>query len=199
MPGADPDWVEQNELKKRQPEHGFKAHAKRQSAALRQKYGWSADERIDCFDLAEAMGISISRLTEHEEREAVEQLVHHDPSCFSAATLHLDGATRVILNDTHNPERQTSNLAHEIGHVWLAHEEAPFLSDAGCRELDVVVEVEAAYFGSVLLVSDAAVLRLARSGLTIPESAAELGVSTQMMQWRYNDSGAARRLKPRPR
>lgn len=199
MPRADPDWVEPGQLKKRKPERGFKAHAKRQTVSLRQKHGWSEHGRIDCFELAVAMGITIAKLTESPEVEAVEQLVNQDPSCFSAVTVYRGDAATIIVNDAHSPERQASSLAHEIGHVALAHEDAPFLSDTGCRELDVVVEVEASYFGSVLLVPDAAVLRLARRGLTIPQAAEELGVSTQMMQWRYNDSGAARRVGDRRR
>lgn len=199
MPATDLDWIEQSQLKKRKPRHGFKAHAKRAGLALRVEHGWAADSRIDCFELAAAMDVTVLGLSDLDACDAVHQLLRVDPNCFSAATLHSEDGIAVLLNDGHAPERQASNLAHEIGHVALTHEGAPVLSDSGCREHDAEVEIEANYFGSVLLVPDAAVLRLARAGLTIAQAADELGVSTQMMQWRYNDSGAAKRLAGRRR
>ena len=197
MPSAEPDWVARSQLKKRKPRHGFKADANRRTAALRAEHGCSAHGRIDCLELAQSMGITVVRLSDLDDCDAVHRLTSVDPSSFSAATLRHEHGTAILLNDAHSPERQASNLAHEIGHIVLEHQDAPPLSDAGCREIDAVVEVEADIFGSILLVPEQAVLRYARAGKTIEESAEALGVSTQMMRWRHNMCGASKRVQRR--
>jgi hypothetical protein len=195
MPTAESTWVDASQLRKRKLRHGFKAHAKRTANELREEHGYSRIARIDAIELAEAMNITVAPLSSFPECVTTLHLTNNDPTSFSAATLRLEEQTMIVHHDGHTIERQMSNVGHEIGHVVLAHEDSPPFSLNGCRDIYADIENEAAYFGSVLLVPDEAVLTLARKGRTIAESAEILGVSVQMMQWRFNDSGAARRLR----
>jgi Zn-dependent peptidase ImmA (M78 family) len=124
---------------------------------------------------------------------------HHlsqiEPSTMSAATVRGHGRVGIWLNDSHAPERQRSNLAHEIGHVVLDHEDAPPLNEVGCRDFHADMEAEADYFGSVLLVPEVAAVAVVRAATPVSQAAEHFGVSEQMMQWRINDSGALVRTR----
>jgi hypothetical protein len=194
MPNADEPVVTRTSLQRRKLRHGFKAEAKRRTIKVRRAHGLGDYDPLDCFELARCIGVKVYRVSEFPTDHA-HHLIHTDPGAFSAATLRFDGHHGVLLNDSHADERQASNLAHELGHVLLEHEEFPPLNDHGCREHDADLEAEAEYFGSVLLVTDAAVMNVARAGTAIDVAAAKYGVSKQMMQWRYNDCGARRRLE----
>jgi hypothetical protein len=194
MLDTDKSVVTRTSLQRRKLRHGFKADAKRLSIEVRRAHGFGDYDPVDCFELARRLGVSLYLVSDFPTDHA-HHLLHADPRAFSAATLRSDGRYGVLLNDGQVAERQASNLAHELGHVVLKHEEFPPLNDHGCREHDADIEAEAEYFGSVLLVTDAAVMRVARAGTAIDVAAARYSVSKQMMQWRYNDSGARRRLE----
>jgi Zn-dependent peptidase ImmA (M78 family) len=162
---------------------------------VRAKAGFDLYEPLDCFAVANALDIFVYRLSEYGPFDAVSHLLDVEPDVFSAATVRSGDDTAIVVNDAHSRARVSSNLAHELGHVVLEHQDAPPLNDHGCREHHADVEAEADYFASVLLVPDRAVMRAARAGLSVAESAAQLGVSQPMMQWRWNDAGAKRRLQ----
>lgn len=187
--------MDAKQLRKKGLRRGFKAEAKRTADALRNEHGYGPHVRLDAVELAGQMGIDVAPLSSFPACDATRHLTRVDPTSFSAATLRLEERTMILHHDGHTVERQMSNVAHEIGHVVLNHEDSPPLSPEGCRDIHADIENEATYFGSVLLVPDEAVLSLARQGRTIAESSAILGVSVQMMRWRYNDSGAAKRLQ----
>lgn len=195
MPDADePAAITRAALRRRKLQRGFKAHAKRETIAVRRAHGYDDCDPLDCFDLAQRLGVHVYRLSEFDA-DGARHLLSVGSGDFSAATLRVDGCCGIVINDGHARERQASSVAHELGHVLLDHEEFPWLSDQGCREHDAGIEAEAEYFAGVLLVTDVAVMRFARAGVPIDEAAAQYGVSQQMMQWRFNDAGARRRLE----
>lgn len=187
--------ISRSQLHKRDLPHGFKAKAKRRSLEVRVAAGFADDDPLDCDRLAHHLGITIVRMSELEPNQHTYHLSEVEPGALSAATVRRGNKTGIWLNDSHSDARQSSNLAHEIAHVLLGHEDAPPLNESGCREYHAGVEAEADYMGSVLLVTDAAALTVVRGGMSIEDAAFEFGVSPQLMRWRVNDSGARIRVQ----
>ncbi|MBL8776057.1 MAG: ImmA/IrrE family metallo-endopeptidase [Acidimicrobiales bacterium] len=190
MPTADDDHLSRAQLRKRKLPYGFKAAAKLQSLRVRSAAGAGVHDRVCCFELADQLDIKIIRLSEMPESEYSHHLTHVEPNAMSAAIVRRRDRVGIWLNDSHSPARQQSNLAHELAHVILDHQDAPPLNETGCRELHAGVEAEADYFGSVLLVPEPAAVEVVRSGVPLVKAAEHFGVSEQMMRWRINDSGA---------
>lgn len=118
---------------------------------------------------------------------------------FSAAAC-FDGFSAFILhNDIHDPKRQASDLAHELGHILLRHPPAnPFHPD-GIREFSDEHELEAERLGPTLLVSDAAAIDacrlLADKRFTLQALSDHWGITEEVIRMRINLSGAKRRLQ----
>lgn len=186
-------------LRRRKLRYGFKAQAKRDAISVRRSQGFDDYAPLDWRALAAGLDVRIYALTELSGAPQDDPAVHHltsvDPDAFSAATVPFDGHHGVLLNDSHSEERQASNATHELSHILLEHETFPPLNDSGCREFHADVEAEAAYMGSVLLITDKAVMRIARAGTDLDEAARQFGISTEMLRWRYNDCGARRRVE----
>lgn len=195
MQSAADRLVSRSALRRRQLRRGFKAQAKRESTSLRRAHGFGDHDPLDVWELAQAIGVPIFGLSDLGlDNPHVRHLRDVEPTVFSAALVPCGEAKGILVNDGHSDERQVSSVAHELAHVACQHEDTPVLSDSGCRELHADVEAEADYYGSVLLVTDAAVMKFARGGASVDEAAATFGVSRQMMQWRFNDCGAAKRV-----
>ena len=112
-----------------------------------------------------------------------------------------DGSRRAIVhNDSHAPVRQCSNLGHELSHGLLAHPPTPAIDDTGCRIWNQDIEDEATWLSGCLLVTESAALAIAGGRWTTEEAAARFGVSTAMINYRLNATGArdARLHEPRP-
>jgi Zn-dependent peptidase ImmA (M78 family) len=195
MPGDDEQLVSRSALRKRKLRHGFKAAAKRQAIAVRRAHGLDDTDEFECHRIAKAEGIFVYTLTLLQPSPHVDHLFDVDPQALSALTVRDGDAVAVLVHDGHSAERQRSSLAHELAHVLLGHEDTPPLNDSGCREMHADVEAEADYLGSVLLVTDDAVMHYARQDVPLEVAASRLGVSVPMMRWRYNDCGARRRLE----
>jgi hypothetical protein len=192
---AEDHTVSRAQLRKRKLRHGFKAAAKRHSLELRRVHGYGETDSVDCYDLADEAGIEIVRLSELPASTHTHHLTEIAPEVMSAATVKHEDKVAIWINNHHSRPRQMANLAHEIGHVALDHQHTPVLNDGGCREHDADIEAEADYFGSVLLVTDRMALDVFETGEPIDEAAERCGVSRQLMQWRVNDSGAAKRVQ----
>jgi len=90
--------------------------------------------------------------------------------------------------------RQASNLTHELSHALLLHPPTPALDDHGCRLWNQNIEDEAQWLAGALLVTEDAALWIARGGASVPTAALRLGVSEQMIRYRLNVTGAAKRI-----
>ena len=112
-----------------------------------------------------------------------------DTDSLSAITI-LQGYRRLIVhNDTHHPNRQASNLSHELSDSILEHEPAPLANAEGQRFWNAEVEQEATWLGAALLVPREAALAMIRSGRLAPEIAAHFGVSEELCSWRIRQTG----------
>jgi hypothetical protein len=176
---------------------GFKAEANRISLRLRRSLELLPHAPINLNRAARHFGIAIAKLTEFSAEcpDAVRQLTMIDRSAFSAVTLPLDGDRRVIIhNDSHNRVRQRSNIAHELAHIILRHPFKLLIGPTGCRELDQDTEEEAAWLGSVILITDEAALHIVREGMDARTACNRYRVSAALLRMRINASGARARI-----
>jgi Zn-dependent peptidase ImmA (M78 family) len=178
---------------------GFAAEADRLATAVRSELGLGAHDRLDPRLLADLYGVPVCSLADLVEEGAdpssIERLTAVDPGCFSAGTVLVGSSRLIIVNPVHPPGRSANSLAHELAHLLLEHTPGPAMGPGGCRVWDQDMEDEATLLASILLVPRDAALACARAGLPHPIGAARFGVSTELMQWRTNHSGAARQAQ----
>lgn len=177
-------------------ERGFKAHANRVAAAVREEIGLTPHMPLDCVVLAEHLGIPLLQFTDLYERlssKSWRQLVEVDEGAFSALTVFTPSRT-VVLNDMHHPNRQRSSLAHELAHALLLHPPMPAHSIKYGNHRDSLQEEEAGYLGGALLIPEGACLALARADTPLDIAADRFCVSKDFVQYRLRVSGALVRV-----
>lgn len=97
----------------------------------------------------------------------------------------------IIFNDGNSDARQNSDIAHELSHGLLLHEPRGAIVN-GCRDYVRSDEEKAAWLSGCLLVPRAAAVAIAMEGTPMGVAAVAYGVSTQMMTFRVNSTGARR-------
>jgi hypothetical protein len=178
---------------------GFQAQAERLTAAVRSELGLGVHDRLDPRRLAGEYGVPIAPITdltsEGARARSIRQLTIVDRGCFSAGTV-LAGTTRLIIfNPVHGDGRLANSVTHELAHLLLEHRPGPAIGPGGCRVWDQDMEDEANLLAAVLLVPREAALACARVGLPHAIGALRFGVSTDLMRWRTDHSGAARQAR----
>lgn len=121
------------------------------------------------------------------------------PSCWSAVTLVVGEKTLVILNSSHSPGRQASDLMHELAHRIRNHEpEEMSISSEGLMLLkayDKEQEEEADWLAGVLLLPRDALVYIRREGMSDEEVIAAYGVSKRMYTYRLSMTGVNRQFR----
>jgi hypothetical protein len=177
---------------------GFKADAERIAELVRRDLGLEPLDRIDCFALAEALGIPVVSLGELREDGASESSIGRLMSAetgFSAATVVVGPRRLIVYNPRHEPSRKASTLAHELAHVILEHEAAPAIGVGGCRHWDGRQEAEADWLGGTLLVPRAGALAWMLQSDDVDAGARNFGVSVELFRWRINHTGVVREVQ----
>ena len=174
---------------------GFKANAERIATEIRDELNLQNEHPLDPFELAEHLAIPVINMAQASRASSSSSFSKYfssvDPDCFSAVTV-FSGYKRIIVhNETHHPNRQASNLTHEVSHSLLEHEPTPVVASDGQRYWDPEVEREANWLGAALLVPRDGALHLAKSGQSTEEIAAHYGVSEALCRWRISQSGIA--------
>jgi hypothetical protein len=176
--------------------YGLKSECESLAAAVRAEIGLSTSEPLNPRALAAHLGIPVHPLSSLGGNDAAAAAIDYvrtgDPSVMSAMTIFPDWPRRhriIIFNDANTPQRQNSDLAHELSHGLRLHEPRHAIV-SGCRDYAKVEEDEAAWLSGCLLVPRNAALAAAMSSVPIERAAAEYGVSNQMMSWRINATGA---------
>lgn len=176
---------------------GFKTDAAGLAKEIRAELGLGPFDRLDPYELARHLDIPVLALSELRESapDAVRHFLSTEPEAFSAVTV-FRGHYRVnVHNDAHSWPRQNSNLTHELAHGLLHHEPAPALDGkTGCRNLNTTNEDEASWLTGELLITEEMALAVARGQYSPSEAESRLGVSTQMLRWRLNMTGAYKRV-----
>jgi Zn-dependent peptidase ImmA (M78 family) len=175
---------------------GFKTEANNLADELRRELKLGP---LDCLDpqaLAELLKIPILDLSDlAAESPALLHLLNVEPDVFSAVTVFRGWKRTIVHNDAHALVRQNSNLAHELSHGVLGHPPTAALDDRGCRHWNQGVEDEASWLAGILLVPEAATIEIVRRGLDLRSAGEHFGVSTKMIQFRLNATGAVKRVQ----
>lgn len=170
---------------------GFKAETERLVVDIRNEFGVPPRGRLDAFKLAKWLDIETVPIS-HAGPEALGKL--EAVNCnFNAATVRKGHGHIIFYNDLSNSARQQSDIAHELGHIYLEHEMSPISTGDKLRDIDV--EKEADWFGFALLIPTQAALSIARANLTDAEGAELLGVSEEALRYRMNMTGARKRAR----
>lgn len=177
-------------------QRGFKTWAKQIAEDTRRELGLGPLDCLDPRKLADWLAIPVMDLSSLlESAPSVDHLLTKESSAFSAVTV-FDGPRRAIVhNDGHAPVRQNSNLSHELSHGLLGHPPTPAMDDTGCRVWSQDIEDEATWLAGCLLVTEQAALAIARGRWSVDEAAARFGVSTAMISYRINATGARTRVQ----
>lgn len=172
---------------------GFKAEAEERAHEIRDDLGLPDHAPLPVLDLAGHLGIPVVPLSNfrRDAPAAASLFLGKELETFSALTIFRGTRRLVVHNDAHTDGRQSSNLAHELAHGLLLHPPAPAIDDLGCRFWDQTIE-EANWLAGALLVPKPAAIHIAkRERHTALETLAEeYAVSTQMLVWRLNVTGA---------
>lgn len=172
---------------------GFKAEAERIALALRAEIGLRLADRLDPMSLARHLAIPVFGLSVIARAAPANSFCHYfstvDPDSFSAITISRGYRRLIVHNDAHHPNRQRSNLAHELSHTILGHELAPLADFHGHRFWNGDMEREATWLGAALLVPRDAALAMVKSGKSTAVIASHFGVSEDLCTWRIRQTG----------
>lgn len=180
---------------------GFKADAKRKSLALREKLGIKEDESLNCFSLAEYLGIPIHPVDKLRQfgmaTEEINLICYlKGKQEFSAVTIAVRYGHLIIYNQGHSEARINSDLAHEISHIILEHEFSSIsYIKKGIREFDQDKEDEANWMACCLLLPEDGLVWALKRKMSLQNIADHFNISLKMVQWRYNSTGMVNRMK----
>jgi Zn-dependent peptidase ImmA (M78 family) len=175
---------------------GFKTEANDIAREIRGELGLRDIEPLDPWKLAAALEIQVVPLSSFRlDAPRAHRLFRViDLKTFSAVTVWNGTERMIVYNDAHSRGRQASDITHELAHALLQHTPAPALDHRGCRYWDPELEKEADWLAGVLLISEDAALTIVRSGWSLEDAASRYGVSTPMIRFRVNMTGARRRV-----
>lgn len=176
---------------------GFKAACERTAADQRQEIGLRPKDPLDPEELAQHLGVTVWRPEDVPDfaPDSLRQLVEEDADSWSAVTLQVASSKLTIVNSTHAPTRQRSDLAHELSHLILGHRPSRIdVSDQGLLVLSTFEgdeEEEASWLSGALLVPRDGLMQAYRQQRDESCLAEHFGVSLQLLKWRLNATGVA--------
>lgn len=184
-------------------QRGYKAWCERFSADTRRDLDLPSTAPLGARQLATHLGIRVWTPDDVPglPAETRKVLLRNDgtPSCWSAVTLIVGEKTLVILNSSHSPARQASDLMHELAHRIRNHEpEEMSISSEGLMLLkayDKEQEEEADWLAGVLLLPRDALVHIRRQGMPDEEVIASYGVSKRMYTYRVSMTGVNRQFR----
>lgn len=185
--------------------HGFKTEAEKIAAASREMLGLPAHAPLPARKLAKRMGVTVvgpKDIPDIPER-LVTQMLFDFANNWSGITIPIDGGNLVILNTTHIPARQESDLMHELAHIIRKHKPAridpPGKLPWASRSFDAEQEAEAAWLGGCLQIPRSGLLLSIEQSLDNKQIAERFGASPEMVRFRRNMSGVDQQLARRTR
>ncbi|MCH8899948.1 MAG: ImmA/IrrE family metallo-endopeptidase [Acidobacteria bacterium] len=176
---------------------GFKAEAERSALELRERLNLHKDAPVEIGTVAELLGATVVDASELVDRRRLEEIESIQSFAFSACTFEIDGRHFIVVNPLRSPERQVSDVAHELAHLALGHElsEIRELDGVPFRTCDARQEEEATYLGATILLPRPLLLLEARKEATPETIAREFGVTRELASFRFNTTGVARQVE----
>ena len=180
---------------------GFLAEANKYALDFRNELQLLSHAPLCPWQLAEHLEIPILPISKLKILEESHLKFFQKSKCpVSAATLPINGIKRgIVFNDYHAENRQSSSIAHEIAHIILKHNAGQIMHADGTRNFDSALEEEASNLGAILQIPDNAALHILEQEISIPKACIDYKVSSQLMEWRMNKSGARKILAQRVR
>lgn len=181
-------------------ERGFKAWCERLSMQKRTELGIKASDPLDARALAKNINIKIWSIEDVPglSTESKKILLGKDGG-WSAATICLGEKRLIILNSSHSPGRQASNLTHELSHLLLEHKPArPNVSEAGIMVMesyDQQQEEQADWLSGCLLLPREALVNIKKRRLDENLATKQYGVSLSMFKYRMGVTGVSYQFK----
>lgn len=184
-------------------ERGFKTWCEQYAAKKRAELGLSSSAPLDPLKLATNLGIKVVKPENIPgiATETLRTLLKNDnktPSCWSAVTVVEAATTVVVLNSSHSPGRQASDLMHELSHIVLGHKAQEMsVSGAGLmllKDYDKEQEEQADWLSGCLLLPREALVFIKRRRIDISAAAAQFGVSQRMLTYRLAMTGVNRQF-----
>jgi hypothetical protein len=179
-------------------ERGFKTWCENYSTNKRIELGLPASAPLDTLALAKDLGIRVwtPKDVPGLSQSSLDVLLRNDGvtrSCWSAVTLVVGSKVLVILNSSHSPARQASDLTHELAHRIRGHEAQEVdVTEEGLMLLKSYAkehEDEADWLSGCLLLPRDALVEIRKSGLTDADAATRYGVSQKMLAYRMSMTG----------
>ncbi|MBL4751506.1 MAG: ImmA/IrrE family metallo-endopeptidase [Amylibacter sp.] len=175
---------------------GFIKEAEEYAEEFRLEMGLSKVAPIFAENLAEHLGVPVLKLSTHPKisDEVKEFWANNEEDVFSALTMP-DGAYREILhNDGHHPNRQNSNIAHELAHIILGHSMTAPISDKGKRNYDKEIEEEAKVLSMTLLIPKVVAVCIVEQGLNLDQASLHYRVSKPLLNYRIGKTDARNKV-----
>jgi Zn-dependent peptidase ImmA (M78 family) len=123
----------------------------------------------------------------------IRQLLVADARSWSATTISASQCTIIIHNTAHRPERQESDVMHELAHLLCEHQPSTIVQVEGfpfpLRSFDPVAEDEASWLGACLQLPRAALWWGARRGMAVDQFVDYFGASEEMVRYRRQITG----------
>ena len=173
---------------------GFRVESEEYAEEYRLELGLERHASLSPKVLCEHLLIPVYDLSTFPGVSSIEKIFFAGPgnSLFSATTIPL-GTSRVIIhNDYQHPNRQFSNIMHEVAHIILGHPPKPPLIGESCRNYDANAELEANQLGFTLLVPKIAALFAVEGFSSLAKAAAYYGVSLKLLTHRIQVTDARR-------
>jgi len=174
---------------------GFKTWCENISVRYRKDLGLSNTDPLGAKEFAQHLKIplikpdDISSLSPKSKRI----LLHEDASAWSALTLCCNGKHLIIYNSSNAPQRQSSDIMHELSHIIIGHTEQKVIHS---KDLNVLIrgfnkdqEEEADWLSGTLLLPKDALMKIKFQKISYQMALSEYCVSQSMLTMRLNRTG----------
>lgn len=176
-------------------ERGFKTWSERTAVGTRKSLGLKDIDPIDPKKLAEHLGVRLWDLCSIPgvAEEALRHLTSPEGDEWSAVTVSLGQSDVMVINPTHSPARQNSDVTHELAHIIRQHTPAQhFISqETGIvlRTYNAVQESEANWLAGCLLLPRTALAYHVYRKTSRDDLCEHFGVSKDLLLYRINVTG----------
>lgn len=186
-------------------ERGFKSWCENVALQIRKDLELGPTAPLDPSILAEHLGVKLVAADRIEglSPQARAVLTGSERGGWSAMTVSFGGQDWVIYNPTHSEARRSSDILHELAHIFIGHTPATVVMSAdgalAMRSFNRQQEDEASWLAGSFLLPRPALLAIAKSRRPAKDVCTEYGISQELLDYRLNVTGArlqARRRTP---
>jgi hypothetical protein len=180
-------------------ERGFKAWCENTSESVRKRLGLDSGAPLPPRLLAEHYGVTVwtPQQVPGLAQVSIDYLGSPEGDEWSAVTVLVDSQTFIVINSSHSPARQSSDIMHELAHIIRGHKpDQVYIQDSiALRDFDDLQEAEANWLAGALLLPRAAMVKCIRERLDKFKAMEIYGVSQQLYTYRLNKTGVNRQFK----